>query len=134
MRTPLRSLSLLTFAGLCLAATPAQARPEMAGQTAQSRFDAMDENKDGSLSREEFFKALPNMREEAFGAIDSDGNGSISIAEWNAFFSNHGKPAEGEQGMGGMGMGQPQPKEGGEAAKQNEAPKQDLVMPARTKK
>ena len=130
MRTPLRSLSLLAFAGLCLAATPAQARPEMAGQTAQSRFDAMDENKDGGLSREEFFKALPSMREEAFGAIDTEANGSISMAEWNAFFSNHGKPAEGEQGMGGMG----QPKEGGEAAKQNDAPKQDLVMPARNKK
>ena len=131
MRTPLRSLTLLAFAGLCLAATPAEARPENAGQTAQSRFAAMDENKDGSLSREEFFKALPSMREEAFGAIDTDAGGTISVAEWNAFFSNHGKPAEGEQGMS---MGQPQPKEGGEAAKQNDTPKQDLVMPARNKK
>ncbi len=131
MRTPLRSLTLLAFAGLCLAATPAEARPEMAGQTAQSRFDAMDADKDGSLTREEFFKALPSMREEAFGAIDTDAGGSISVAEWDAFFSNHGKPAEGEQGMG---MGQPQPKEGGKAAKQNDAPKQDLVMPARNKK
>ena len=76
----------------------AEARPEMAGQNAEARFAAMDANKDGKLSREEFFAAQPQMKEGAFTAIDSDNDGFITLKEWNDFAAGHGKSG----GMGGM--------------------------------
>ena len=70
---------------------PAEARPEMAGQNAEARFTAMDANKDGKLSREEFFAAQPQMKEGAFAAIDKDNDGFISLEEWLNFAAGHGK-------------------------------------------
>ena len=75
---------------LFFAAPFAQARPEMAG-TAADRFSAMDTNKDGKVSPEEFFAAHPNMRAAAFAAIDTDRDGFISLAEWEAFIKGHGR-------------------------------------------
>lgn len=66
----------------------------MAGQGADARFAAMDTDKNGSVSREEFFAAQPNMKEGAFAALDTDGDGAISLPEWLVFASGHGKPEE----------------------------------------
>lgn len=101
---PARKPAAMTLAlAMALAAgffsvTPAEARPEMAGQNAEARFTAMDANKDGKLSREEFFAAQPQMKEGAFVAIDSDNDGFITLKEWNDFAAGHGKSG----GMGGM--------------------------------
>ena len=110
-----------------------QARPEMAGETSASRFAAMDTDKDGKLSREEFFKAQPNMKDAAFEAIDADKDGFISSGEWEGFAMGHGKdgtagdphkqdgaPAGMGGGMGGgmkggMGAGTESGKDGGKA-------------------
>ena len=54
-----------------------------------SRFDAMDTDKNGSLSQEEFKKAFPNMTDAAFKTIDADGNGGISHEEWADFMRQH---------------------------------------------
>jgi len=72
--------------------TGAQARPEMADQaTVTGRFAAMDTNKDGKVSPEEFFAAYPHMKEGAFAAIDTDRDGLLSLDEWLAFFKSHGR-------------------------------------------
>ena len=92
------ALAVALATGL-FAVPPAQARPEMAGQNAEARFDAMDANKDGKVSREEFFAAQPNMKEGAFAAIDADGDGALTLKEWKDFSAGHGK----EGGMGAMG-------------------------------
>ena len=84
----------------------AEARPEMAGQNAEARFAAMDANKDGKLSREEFFAAQPQMKEGAFAAIDSDNDGFITLKEWTDFSSGHGKGGS-MGGMGGMPPAEP---------------------------
>lgn len=67
------------------------ARPEMASKFAQDRFAAMDADKDGAVSRDEFFKAQPEMKEAAFEAIDLDKDGSLSSLEWEAFAAGHGR-------------------------------------------
>jgi Ca2+-binding EF-hand superfamily protein len=79
---------------LFFTASFAQARSEMAGHAATERFTAMDKDKSGSVSREEFFAAHPNMREAAFAAIDTDKDGVISLDEWQAFFKGHGKDGD----------------------------------------
>lgn len=94
------------LAALLLSPGAAEARPEMAGQNAASRFAAMDADKDGKLSREEFFAAQPNMKEAAFVAIDTDKDGFISAAEWEGFATDHGKSeAQMPQGHPPQGMG-----------------------------
>ncbi len=105
----LRTLGLAT-AALCLFAVPCMAMPgmqqqagdqkaleEQAKKNAKLFYDKADTNKDGKLSKEEFLKALPNMKEQAFTVIDSDKNGSISLDEWMAFTVMH---AQGKQPMG----------------------------------
>lgn len=84
----------LLLAALLFAAPAALARPEMAGQAAASRFSAMDADKDGKVSRGEFFAAQPNMKDAAFASIDTDRDGFISAAEWDAFIKGHGKGDE----------------------------------------
>jgi len=81
----------ILLAVLFFAATDAQARSEMTGQAAAERFAAMDTNKDGKVSPEEFFAAHPYMKEVAFAAIDTDQDGFISLDEWLAFFNSHGR-------------------------------------------
>ncbi len=90
-----------TFA---LYSSPAQARPEKAGQSAADRFNAMDADKDGKVTREEFFAAQPQMKEAAFLAIDADKDGVLTLEEWEGFSMGHAKDSKpGEGGMPGMG-------------------------------
>lgn len=95
----------------------AGAMPEMAAQNADARFEGMDKDKDGKLSKEEFFGAMPQMKEGAFTSIDKDGDGYITLEEWRGFSVGHGKdgkPAQGA-GMGGMGGMQMPPRDGASA-------------------
>lgn len=80
------SLSLMPlFAGR------GEARPEMGADFARERFAAMDADQDGQLSREEFFAAQPNMKDSAFDAIDQNRDGGISLEEWTEFGIGHGR-------------------------------------------
>jgi len=88
------SFVVLLFAALFFTAASAQARPDMAGQAATERFSAMDTNKDGKISREEFFAAYPHMKEAAFEAINTSGDGFISFDEWEAFVKGHSKDGD----------------------------------------
>ena len=67
-------------------------------------FAKGDADKDGYLTWEEFQKAFPSMRREAFNIIDADKDSRISKAEWDAFRSGHDKGATGQtKGMPPMG-------------------------------
>lgn len=105
----MKSLSCgLAMAALCLFAVPCMAMPgmqqsgdqkeleEQAKKNATIFYEKADTNKDGKLSKEEFLKALPNMKDQAFTVIDSDKDGSISLDEWMAFTVMH---AQGKQPM-----------------------------------
>ena len=101
----------------------------MASQSGADRFAAMDANKDGVLSREEFFAAQPHMKEAAFEAIDTDKNGVISLEEWLGFAAGHGKDMPASHP--GSKMGGEEGKAGGADGKApGEAPK--LIMPPRS--
>ena len=73
--------------------------PAFAGQ--QDRFAAMDTDKNGQVSWDEFHTALPNMKKPAFDQIDADKNGAINAEEWGSFRSAHGSGGMGAAGMGG---------------------------------
>ena len=109
---------LLALLCLGLAATAAHA---------DEKFDAMDTNKDGSVSWEEFHAAYPQMQKAAFESIDADKSGSISHEEWDMFMMHHqmGKMSQGG-GMGG-GMGTP-PAAGGTG---HDAPAPLITPPAK---
>ncbi len=64
---------------------------------AQDRFAMIDADKDGKIVVEEFMKAMPQMRQSAFDAIDSDKNAHIDRSEWDGFMKNHGKGGMGAQ-------------------------------------
>ena len=88
----LLKISLLPLlAALVLMASPIHAMPGMGSDSGGmgDKFSQMDADKDGKVSREEFKALFPNMREEAFVAIDKDGDGFISIDEWNGFMKDH---------------------------------------------
>lgn len=68
-----------------------EARPEMGAGFASERFAAMDADHDGLVSREEFFAAQPNMKDSAFDAIDQNRDGNISLEEWTQFGLGHGR-------------------------------------------
>lgn len=122
-RFSLAKMTLAAIAGAVViqfgVAPESFARPEYADekggpQVVQDRFQAMDTDKDGKVSREEFFARYSQMKDAAFDSIDSDKDGSISPEEWVKFAAGHqgsdskagqgGMPA-GMGGMGGMGMG-----------------------------
>ncbi len=99
----------LAMAAFCLFAVPCMAMPGMQQQSGDQKeleeqakknatmfYEKADTNKDGKLSKEEFLKALPNMKEQAFTVIDTDKNGSISLDEWISFTVRH---AQGKQPM-----------------------------------
>jgi hypothetical protein len=74
----------------------------------QQRFDAMDTNKDGQVSKAEFL-AAPHHRDNAeqmFKAMDVNGRGYLTQDE---FCSRNGMSTGGGMGKGmGKGMGQGQ--------------------------
>ncbi len=97
---------------LCLAAPSAWAMPGMssssggAGDDAQvmdgavRAFQKADANGDDRLTRDEFLKAFPGMKEAAFEAIDTDHDGLVGRQEWQAFAIGHSMGRRSP--MGGM--------------------------------
>ena len=68
----------------------AQANPEMAGQRGLSdSFAAMDYNQDGKFDSTEFARAHPDLRPEAFAAIDINKDKVIIREEWDNFVKGH---------------------------------------------
>lgn len=67
------------------------------------RFAASDTNADGVLVKEEFAKAFPTMKSEAFAIIDADKDVRISRKEWDAFFAGHGAQRATAPAMSGGG-------------------------------
>ena len=57
---------------------------------ASTRFIAADVDGDGFLAPEEFRKAFPGLKTEAFGIIDADSDRRISFEEWVSFSTKHG--------------------------------------------
>ena len=58
------------------------------------------------MSQEEFLKAHPGMKPEAFARIDKNGDKVITSEEWGQFMVGHSSMGGGQGGspMGGMGM------------------------------
>ena len=87
-----------------------QSMPPMGGmdmnKAGQASFDKMDADKDGKVSQEEFLKAHPGMKPEAFARIDKNGDKVITSEEWGQFMVGHSSMGGGQGGspMGGMGM------------------------------
>lgn len=77
-----------------------------AGAADQASFDKMDADKDGKVCQEEFLKAHPGMKPEAFARIDKNGDKVITSEEWGQFMVGHSSMGGGQGGspMGGMGM------------------------------
>ncbi len=134
---PLGLALMLGFALFLLAASKTEARPEMGAQNVEARFHAMDTDKNGKVSREEFFAAQPQMKEGAFLAIDADKDNELSLEEWKGFVLDHGKQESrpgagmGTSGMGGMGsMPARAPKDGNSTSTGPDAGKMpELIMP-----
>ncbi len=101
-----RLFSFLAAAALCcVLAGAAQAMPGAgagnAMEAAKATFSRADANKDDSLSKDEFMSAFAGMKPEAFTAIDTDRDGTISRQEWQNFSINH-SAGMGQQQGGGM--------------------------------
>ena len=62
---------------------------------AADRFAQIDSNADQAIDWPEFEAAMPQIKKKAFDLIDTDKNGRISRAEWEAFGMSHGKPSMG---------------------------------------
>ncbi|MDR0238643.1 MAG: EF-hand domain-containing protein [Deltaproteobacteria bacterium] len=58
--------------------------------TADERFRSMDTGNKGYITFDEFRQRYPNMQRPAFDAIDGNKDGTISLEEWRAFFHSHG--------------------------------------------
>jgi hypothetical protein len=134
----------LLAAGLCFfCSTDAEARPGMAARNPQARFEAMDADKDGKVSSEEFFAAHPQMKSAAFEALDADKDGFINAKEWEDFAVGHkadvknsGTMPQGAGGpMGGMMGGAMPPRAAAVngTAGQPVRPMPDLIMPPSAK-
>lgn len=64
--------------------------PGSMGMGRWANFQDMDTNKDQQLSLEEFQVRHPGMSQKDMAIIDTDGNGTISVQEWDKFRSAHG--------------------------------------------
>ena len=83
-----------------------------ADNRADELFRSMDMDNKGFITFEDFQKRYHNMQRPAFDAIDANKDGNISLEEWRAFFQNHGtmgamppgrRPPPGHEAGGGMG-------------------------------
>ena len=105
----LLAAAFFTFAALPIVATPVQANPEPMGQRGFSDgFAAMDYNSDNKVDRDEFLRSHPNLRPEAFDAIDINKDKVITREEWDNFVKGHKMemgmpPADKGQDKGKMG-------------------------------
>ena len=88
--------------------------PQSPGAASQQIFQAMDKDKDGKLTKEEFQSmgggdggpAAGGQMNDMFSNMDTDGNGSLDAAEVQVFFANMMGGMGGGMGGGpGMGMG-----------------------------
>ncbi|SDF14152.1 EF-hand domain-containing protein [Desulfovibrio legallii] len=98
-----------TLTLLALWAAPAWALPGANGEAPkEDTFSRMDTDKSGTVSPQEFKAAFPDMRDEAFAAIDTNKDNVIDRAEWDAFVKNHSagmmQGMGGQNTMGGQGM------------------------------
>ncbi|WP_243311131.1 EF-hand domain-containing protein [Fundidesulfovibrio agrisoli] len=75
------SMKFIAFAFLLLSSTAAFA------QTADRHplFDRMDANKDGYLTKDEVQKQFPKFTDEMFQQADTNHDGKLTVAEWQAF-------------------------------------------------
>lgn len=76
---------MVTAAGLTVAAPAAAQQAESADAAVTfPRFDAVDANLDGAISRSEFDRELSELEEpeRLFAEADADGDGQISRQEW----------------------------------------------------
>ncbi|WP_243359400.1 EF-hand domain-containing protein [Fundidesulfovibrio terrae] len=48
-------------------------------------FDKMDANKDGFLTKDEVQARFPKFTDEMFKQADVNGDGKLTVAEWQAF-------------------------------------------------
>ncbi|MDK2761303.1 MAG: hypothetical protein KYX64_08075 [Sphingopyxis sp.] len=106
-------MTLLTLGAAALIAVPVLAAPSgtadgdgvltrAAAQTnAAQMFARMDVNKDGKIDAADRAARRAEMQEKMFASLDTDGNGSISKAEWDkrgadraAKRAEHGKKCE----------------------------------------
>lgn len=83
-----RHFARAAFGVFCLLALPLSA-PAYPGAGETDRFAEADADTNGALSRDEFFTAFPAMKAEAFDALDTDRDASLSRAEWDAFSAAH---------------------------------------------
>ena len=91
-------LALFSMAGVACAMPGASGG--MGGMdAARASFNKADTNKDENLTKEEFMAAFSGMKDEAFAAIDTDKDGKISRQEWQNFAINHSMGRSG-QGSG----------------------------------
>lgn len=79
--------------------------------SAAKMFAMMDANKDGRIDESDRTLRQTQRRDEMFARLDTDGNGAISKAEFNAMSAMHGK--RGDHGGDAEGKGHRMGKRGG---------------------
>ena len=107
----LLAAAIFTLAALPLVATSAHANPEpMVQRGLSDSFAAMDYNNDGKIDSTEFARAHPDLRPEAFSAIDLNGDKVITREEWEKFAKGHRMEMSmppSDKGQMGKSMGKP---------------------------
>lgn len=81
-----------------------QMQPPSASDMAANLISNLDANSDGALSIDEV-SATNSDAAQAFAALDSDGDGSLTSAELTSAFEEMGPPPGGPPPGGGMGGG-----------------------------
>ena len=83
-------LALGISLSLRVAAADAPAPQPVDDSRADERFRSMDTDNKGFITFEDFQKRYPSMQRPAFDAIDANKDGNISLEEWRVFFQSHG--------------------------------------------